>query len=300
MTTKLVVLVLLSIALMTVDHRFHHLAALRSALTWLLYPVEYLVDLPFRTAAWLDESLTLHATLEEENARLRERQLLDDIRLQKLAALELENERLRELLHASEQLDQRVGIAELLAVDLDPYRQEVLINKGARDDVYLGQPLIDAHGIMGQIIRVESRTSTAMLISDPSHALPVQVNRTGLRTLAVGTGDPETLDLRHIPLSADIQVGDVVSTSGLGQRFPPDYPVGEVTKVERITGEHFATVEARPYARLDRSREVLLIWTANALPPPVSPAPPEQQEPQEPQEPGAEPPAAVSGAPGNG
>lgn len=255
---------------MTVDHRFHHLATVRSALTWLLYPVQYLVDLPFRTSAWLEESLTLRATLQEENERLRARQRLEDIRLQKLATLELENERLRELLHASEKLEQRVGIAELLAVDLDPYRQEILLNRGQRDGVYLGQPLIDARGIMGQVIRVEARTATAMLISDPSHALPVQVNRTGLRTLAVGTGDPEVLDLRHIPLSADIEVGDVISTSGLGQRFPPDYPVGEITKVERITGEHFAIVEARPFARLDRSREVLLIWTSEALPPPVA------------------------------
>lgn len=254
------VFILLSLALMTVDHRFHQLEAARSALAWLLSPIQYLVDLPFRVSHWAGESLSLRRHLIEENHALREEQLRLQVRLQKLAALEQENARLRELLAASRRLPQRVGIAELLAVDLDPYRQEILLNKGAADGVFPGQPLADAGGIMGQVIQVYPHTATAMLISDPSHALPVQVNRSGVRTLAVGTGSPDLLELRHIPPSADVREGDVVSTSGLGRRFPPDYPVAEITRVERIPGEPFAVVQARPLATLDRSREVLLIW----------------------------------------
>lgn len=251
---------LLSLTLMTVDHRFHHLEAARSALAWMLSPIQYLVDLPVRLTHWAEESLSLRRHLIEENRALREEQLRLRVRLQKLAALEQENARLRELLAASKRLPQRVGIAELLAVNLDPYRQEILLNKGAADGVFVGQPLVDAGGIMGQVIRVYPHTATAMLISDPSHALPVQVNRSGVRSLAVGTGSPDLLELRYIPPSADVRVGDIVSTSGLGRRFPPDYPVAEITTVERIPGEPFAVVQARPLATLDRSREVLLIW----------------------------------------
>lgn len=253
----------LSIALMTVDHRFHHLESVRSTLGLLLYPIQYTVDLPFRAIGWADESLGTRERLLRENGDLREENLRQHAELQKLEALREENARLRELLDASERLPERVSTAELLAVDLDPYRQEVVLNRGEADGVFVGQPLIDARGIMGQVIRINRYNATAMLISDPSHALPVQVNRTGLRTLAVGTGNPNLLELRHIPLSADVEEGDVVSTSGLGERFPPDYPVAEITLVERTPGEPFAVVEARPLAALDRSREVLLVWPAN-------------------------------------
>ncbi len=246
---------------MTVDHRFHHLEAARSALSLLVAPLQYIVDLPFRAGAWSSEQFSSHRRLLEENRALHEAQLEQQVRLQKLAALEQENIRLRELLDASFRLKDHVMTAELLAVDLDPYRQEILVNRGTADGVHVGQPLVDANGIMGQVIRVTRLNATAVLLSDPSHALPVQTNRTGLRTLAVGTGNPNLLELRHIPTSADIQAGDIVSTSGLGGRFPPDYPVATVTKVERVTGEPFALVQARPLAHLDRSREVLLVFT---------------------------------------
>lgn len=255
----------LSLGLMTLDHRFGHLDRIRSVLEVAVAPIQYVVNLPFAASDWASDSLATRDTLLEENRRLHREQLLVQERLQRLEGLQQENTRLRDLLEASQRLEQRVMVAELLSVDLDPYKQEVLINKGSRHDVRMGQPMIDARGVMGQVVRVNPLHATAILISDPSHALPVQVARNGLRTLAVGTGTPERLELRHIPNSADIEVGDTVSTSGLGQRFPPDYPVAEVTVVERVPGEPFARVEARPLAGLDSSREVLLVWTSEML-----------------------------------
>jgi len=181
--------------------------------------------------------------------------------LQKFDALKNENSRLRDLMQASELVEHQFQIAQIMSIDLDPYKQLVIINKGSQNDVSVGQPILDAQGVMGQIIEVSAIRSVAMLISDPSHALPVQVNRNGLRTLAVGTGNPALLELRFIPTSADITEGDIVSTSGLGGRFPTDYPVARVTKIDRIPGEPFANIEAEPLAHLDRSREVLLIVT---------------------------------------
>jgi len=191
---------------------------------------------------------------------LRQKDLLLEARLQKLKALELENARLRRLLTSARRFqEERVLVAELLAVDLDPYRQEILINKGSDQGVYVGQPLLDAHGVMGQITHVTPVSATAILISDPGHALPVQLNRNGLRTLVVGTGDPRRLIVRYVPSSGDVQIGDVLNTSGLGGRFPADYPVAEITHIERRPGEAFARIEARPFSQLGRAREVLLV-----------------------------------------
>ena len=255
------VFLVLSLSLMTLDHRFGHLDRIREVLEVAVSPIQYVVNLPFAASDWASDSFAARTTLQEENERLHREQLLLRERLQRFEGVQQENARLRELLEASQRLEQRVMVAELLSVDLDPYKQEILLNKGSRDGVRVGQPMIDAEGVMGQVVRVNPLHATAILVSDPSHALPVQVIRNGLRTLAVGTGSPERLELRHIPNSADIRVGDIVTTSGLGGRFPPDYPVAEVTEVERLTGEPFARVEARPLARIDRSREVLLVWT---------------------------------------
>lgn len=255
---------MVSLVLMTVDHRFHHLEAARSTLKWVISPLQHLVDLPFRIGSWASDALTTHDTLMVENRQLHRENLDLHVTLQQFESLTQENSRLRELLNASVRLQQKVVIAELLSVDLDPYKQEILINKGLSDGAYIGQPLLDANGIMGQIIRVDRLDATAMLISDPSHALPVQFDQTGLRTLAVGTGNPKVLELRHIPNSTDIPIGAIVRTSGLGGRFPADYPVARVTQVEHISGEPFARVQAQPLARLDRSREVLLVWPDTA------------------------------------
>lgn len=259
-TFRMVVLVVASIALMTVDHRWHSLERVRGALSGILYPLQYTTDLPIRLFYWADESLNTRQALLEKNREYEARHLENRVQLQKLDIIEKENDRLRKLLSAIPKTTERLLIAEIINVDADPYRQIILLNKGSSNGVYQGQPIIDAQGVMGQIIHVGPLSSSAMLITDVSHAIPVQVNRTGLRSIAFGSGKIDQLNLRHLPHNADIKEGDLLVTSGLGGIFPANFPVAIVSKVERPGGEPFALVEATPHARLDESREVLLVW----------------------------------------
>ena len=181
--------------------------------------------------------------------------------LQKYEALQAENMRLRDLLDSSFKIGDRVLVAELSSVDLDPYKQQVVINKGATSGVFVGQPVLDARAVMGQVIGTTPFSSTVLLITDTSHALPVQVLRNGLRTIAVGTGRIDELKLPYLPTNSDIVEGDLLVTSGLGGKFPPGYPVATVTRIDRSPDEPFSNVQAEPRAHLDRSREVLLVWT---------------------------------------
>ncbi len=245
---------------MTLDHRQHHLAGIRAGISALVYPLQYLVDLPFATAGWLSTSFATRTTLLEENKMLRDAQLELNFKLQKFKALESENKRLRELLQSSSRKWERVLIAELLQVDFDPFRHLVLLNKGENDGVFAGHPLVDAHGVIGQVVDTAPFSSSAILITDPSHSVPVQVNRNGLRTLAVGTGEDGILDIPHLPNNADIEVGDLLVTSGLGLRFPPGYPVATVSRIDKDPSQPYASVSATPLAHLKRTREVLLVW----------------------------------------
>lgn len=258
---------------MTVDHRYHHLESLRSALSVVVYPLRYVVNIPSEIGDWASQTFASRDTLQDDNRTLHTRNLLLKAQLQRMDALEAENTRLRELLRASKKVGERVLVAELLAVDTDPFTRLIVLNKGSTDQVYPGQPLVDAEGVMGQVVHVGPFTSTAMLITDPSHATPVLVNRNGLRAIAVGTGASGTLDLPHLPNNADIKPGDLLVTSGLGGVFPPGYPVGRVTKVEIDPSLPFANIEAEPAAHLERSREVLLVWTNHKRPPPQAAAP---------------------------
>jgi rod shape-determining protein MreC len=273
------VLVVLSLALMTLDHRQHHLDSIRSALSVVVYPLQALLDLPGNAGLWFREALATRRQLQEENASLRTQHLMLRSRLQKLEALEAENRRLRELLDSSFQLGERVLVAELMSVNLDPYKHLVALNKGDLEDVYLGQAVLDEAGIMGQVIHVGPLTSSVMLITDPDHAIPVLLNRTGLRTVALGTGAINQLDLPHIPVTADIRPGDLLVSSGLGGRFPPGYPVAVVETVVQDPGQAFSQVSATPRARLDRSREVLLVRRAHERMPLESPQPTTTGEP---------------------
>ena len=192
---------------------------------------------------------------------MRAEQIRLELQLQKLATLEEENNRLRELLSSAKDFeDERVLIAELLSVDLDPYSHRIVINKGTRDGVYESQPLLGAKGIIGQIDKVGPFNSVAILISDPNHALLGEVARSGQRSLIVGTGSIDKLELKHITNTADIQLGDLVITSGLDDLYPTDYPVAEISSIQRVSGEAFVRVEAKPLADLNTIREVLLIW----------------------------------------
>ena len=258
-TLQLGLWVALSIVVMTVDQRYHSLNGVRDVLSTVVYPLHYLTRLPTDARNWLNQNLASRVTLLEENARLRENQAFFNAQLQKLTTLEAENRRLRSLLESVVNAPDRVLIAELLAVDFDPYRHHILLNRGRQHGISVGQPVIDQQGVIGQIIRSDPFTATAILITDPSHALPIQINRTGVRTLARGTGHFQELELPHIPNNEDVKIGDLLVTSGLGGRFPHGYPVGAISKVEFDPGSPFAHIVARPAAQLDRIREVMLL-----------------------------------------
>lgn len=253
--------VVIALTLMALDHRFNQMQAARSVGATLLYPLQVAVDAPIQFGRRFLESFSSREQLLIENRILRSE--INELRARQLRfdALQLENDRLRALLKTSSRATERVQIAKLLAVDLDPFRQQIVINKGKADQAYAGQPLLHADGVIGQILVPNWNSSTAMLISDPGHALPVVVARTGLRALAVGTGNSRRLNLRHVPPQEDINTGDLLLTSGLGGRFPADYPVARIVRVDHLPGQPFLTIEAEPLAALDRAREVLLLWT---------------------------------------
>ena len=244
---------------MSVDHRENHLESARGLLSTVLYPLQLAVHLPIRTGEWLSEQLSMRRTILAENALLRAERLRIRTRLEKLDVLEAENRRLRDLLGSSEDVAEHVLVAELISVDMDPFSRRVVLNKGARNGVAPGQALIGSHGVMGQIVHVGPFSSNALLITDPSHALPVQVHRNGLRAVALGTGPLNLLKLSYIPNSADVRVDDRIVTSGLGSRFLSGYPVGRVVEVRRDQGRPFAEVYVEPSAMLERTREVLLV-----------------------------------------
>jgi len=250
----------LAIGLIVVDHRYQYLDPLRSTLSVIVYPVYYVAGLPSSLARKVQDHLAQKEELRRRNRSLYRDNLELKARLQRSEALEAENIRLRDLLGAALRMGARVLIAELIAVDLDPYRQQVMIDRGAASGVFVGQPVLDANAVMGQVTRVDPLSATVLLITDASHGLPVQINRNGLRTVARGTGFINRLELSHLPKNADVRAGDLVVTSGLGGHFPPGYPVAQVAEVRQGSGEPFATVIAEPSARLDRSREVLLVW----------------------------------------
>jgi rod shape-determining protein MreC len=261
LSLRFILICVVCAALMYLDHRDSHLSTIRHAFSVIVYPVQLAVDLPVRGWRWTNEALTERAALLAENEALKLEKLDVGVRLQRLDALEAENRRLRAMLDSSARVADRVLIAEILAVDLDPYRQRFTINRGLSDGVYVGQALLDADGLVGQIMRAEPYTSEAVLISDADHALPVAINRNGLRTIIIGTGDSGRLRMPYLPNSADVEVGDLVISSGLGGVFPSGYPVGYVSQVERQPGQGFAEIFVEPAAKLDRAREVLLVWT---------------------------------------
>lgn len=257
--TRLLAYSLAAIVLMALDHRGGYLDALRAASAQFVAPVYQLVQSPFALADWLQQRLSERGAMaarieaqERELARLQ-------ARLQRLASLQADNRELRRLLDAVQQAELVYIAADLLRVDLDPFTHRVVINRGREAGVERGQAVVDATGVLGQISRVTASSAFVTLISDPDHALPVRDNRSGLRSIAYGTGDPGVLLLPDVPRNADVQVGDLLVTSGLGERFPSGLVVGEVIEVERDPGSNFARIVARPAAALDRVATVLVV-----------------------------------------
>ena len=261
---RVIIFIVISILLMYFDHRENHLDAVRKGVGVAMYPVRVVVDAPVRLWHWLGAATTTRGELQTEVSRLRSERLLTNVRLQRLTALEAENARLRSMLDARSKVRDQVRVAEIMAVDANPYEHNLIIDVGERDGVYDGQAIVDANGVIGQVIKTGLMTSQAVLISDTDHALPIEVNRNGLRTIAVGTGEIDRLELPYLPNNADIRVGDLLVTSGLGGTFPSGYPVAVVNAVTRIPQQQFADVTATPAAALDQVREVMLIWSAPA------------------------------------
>lgn len=249
----------LSLVLLIADQRSDYLDSVRKAIGAAVYPLRVAVDTPVSLWRWVGESTASRNELVLELSRLRTEKLITQARLMRYAALEAENARLRAMLGARERVRERVQVAEIMSVSTNPFRHVMVVDKGTRDGAFEGQAIIDADGVVGQVIEAGLLSSQAMLISDPDHALPVQVNRSGVRTIAVGTGEHDRLDLPFLPNNADIHEGDLLVTSGLGGRFPAGYPVATVVEVTRDPGQTFASIVAQPVAQLQRIHEVLLV-----------------------------------------
>nr|WP_082060954.1 rod shape-determining protein MreC [Pseudomonas abietaniphila] len=295
---RLLVLVVLSVAVMVVDARFTLLKPVRSQMSLVLMESYWIADLPERLYQGVASQFGSRTELAAENEKLKTENLLLQGRLQKLAALTEQNVRLRELLNSSALVNEKVEVAELIGMDPNPFTHRIIINKGERDGVVLGQPVLDARGLMGQVVELMPYTSRVLLLTDTTHSIPVQVNRNGLRAIASGTGNPERLELRHVADTADIKEGDLLVSSGLGQRFPAGYPVATVTEVIHDSGQPFAIVRAVPTAALNRSRYLLLVFSDGRSPEERAADAAQQQESLDRQaaDPAAVPSATVPGA----
>lgn len=290
---------LLSVGTMMLDHRSNYLETMRQWMGAAAAPIYTVVQAPGQLWDWLTGSFADRNRLRLENAELSEQLRVARVQLLQFDSLREENVRLRAVREASAGVGGRTMIAEIMRVDVDPFRHRVRINKGTEDGVFKNQPVLDAFGIVGQVVQVDKYTATLILISDAEHAIPVQVNRNGIRSIAVGAGDLGRLSLPYMTVESDVRTGDLLVSSGLDGIFPAGYPVAKVTKVERNPADTFALVEAKPLAQLDRDREVLLLWTdapmqVEAPPPAASPAPQPAATTATPTPPAAQPPPQQS------
>ncbi len=273
-TLRLIMYLALALVLMVLDQRNGWLWRVRYSAAMVVEPVYRLAGLPSAAVRTLSVAFADRQHLTLQNQRLREDLLLANAKLNRMAAVAEQNARLKELLETQHSLNLKVQLARVIGVDMGAYRYRMTLNMGARDGVKPGQPVIDAHGVLGQIREVLPTSSMVMLITDPTHALPVIVERSGLRTVAYGSRDGETLTLPNVPLAADVRVGDHLLTSGLGGRFPQGFPVGEVRSVKPASSGMFLEVRAQPSADIDRTDDVLLLHDLVDPQGPPAPAPP--------------------------
>ena len=250
---------------MMLDHRGHHLEKIRTGLNVLVYPIQLIAELPAYAVRGVADFFTTRRTLREDNEKLLAQQQMQLAKLQQFDALEEENNRLRRMLGSAARVADKALAAELVEVSSEPFTRKVVVAKGSQDGVYVGQPVIDAHGIMGQVTQVAGRVSRITLITDAGHAIPVLDNRSGLRALVFGTGDPDSVKIPYLTASADIKEGDMLVSSGMGGTFPPGYPVAQVTKIVNDENEAFLAITAKPAAQLNHGKQVLLIWPGNLL-----------------------------------
>jgi rod shape-determining protein MreC len=246
---------------MLLDTRFYYLIQLRAVLGNTVSPITSLAFLPDTVSNFFTNMYYTRDSLERELARVNQELEKQRLSMLRLAHLQAENERLNELLRASAIVEDPMMRSQIIGINPDPYNKRILVNRGANDNVFIGQPVLDASGIMGQVVEVLDDTSWVLLVSDPLHATPVVVNRNGIRAIAIGSNDMlHTIRLENVPNTTDILVGDLLVTSGLGGLFPAGYPVGTITSIERNVGQPFAEIRVSPQAEIDRSRHLLMVF----------------------------------------
>ncbi len=254
-----ILLIIITLGIVIADLQGNAMRPIRSAMLVVLTPVQWLVDIPSNFADDISAVLVERTELVKDNNQLRSSSIILERKVQQMMVLRAENIRLRELLNASASVDDKVLLAELIGINPDPFQHQVILDKGSEDGVYIGQPVLDAGGIMGQVVEVSLYTNRTMLVTDSRHALPIEVVRNGMRAIALGKGNHAELDITHIPDNADIRVGDLLISSALGGRFPYGYPLARVAFVERDPSRKFMIVKAKPLARLNNSRYVLMV-----------------------------------------
>jgi len=260
---RLTLAIILSVILIVANNR---LDPVRKSVSSVLSPLQYVANVPGALLDWSAESLATRNMLSKQNKELLRQQLLMSERLQRFEHLRQENDRLRALLGSPVHMDSKKVVAEVMEVASDPYHQYVVLNHGAISGVFVGQPVVDAQGVVGQVVEVNELTSRVLLISDATHGIPVRVTRNDVRLVVKGTGVLDELELSYVSKSTDIRVGDLLVSSGLGKRFPEGYPVARVMSVVKDDGQSYASVTAQPLAALDRIRYLLLIWPDGSLP----------------------------------
>ena len=254
------VCVLASIVLMTVDRKMDYLETVRSHLSSVIYPIQYMVHLPVKVGDWMTESLDARQGLLDENSKLKAQNLLLKTHTHKYQSLVLENERLRGLIESPIRQGERVLVADFMAVEQDSTTRKFVLNKGSKQGVYIGQPIVDSSGVMGQVVHVSSSSSTGMMVTDNEHGIPVEVIRSGIRAIATGESLSREMRLDYVPPESDVREGDLLVSSGLGGHFPKGYPVGKVSQVYLHPGDNFMMIKVKPVANLAKAREVLLVW----------------------------------------
>lgn len=257
---RLMFVLTLSAAFIFFDHKLGSFELVRGYLQSIVSPLQYIANTPKQFMNWGSENLVTRRSLMDENQRLRIKEIELNEQVMQLDILRKENDRLRALLSSPVKAEMRKMSAEILSVDSDPYKHQVVINRGANEAVYEGQPVLDDKGIVGQVLLVGATSSRVLLISDLTHAIPVRISRNGIRLIASGTGRLDKLELNHVAHSTDIRTGDLLISSGLGGVFPEGYPVATVDFVSQDESSQFARVTATPIAEIDRLRYMLLLW----------------------------------------
>lgn len=257
---RVILMLICSALLIFFDHKMTSFEGVRGYLQSLVSPLQYLATAPKQLLDWSVDNMVTKKQLVEDNKTLKMNELVYKERAIQLRIVQQENDRLRALLHSPVRVDVKTMLAEILSVDGDPYSQQVVINRGANDDVHEGQAIVDDQGVVGQVLHAGTITSRVLLITDVSHAVPVRIERNGTRLVANGTGNINRMSINHVSNSTDIKPGDLLVTSGLGGKYPEGYPVARVTIVKKDESRPFAYVQSEPIAQINRLRYLLLLW----------------------------------------